>query len=224
VAVLGVILCLTGAATFTANTLTANEWATFALVSVAVLLGAVTFETVIHGYIFQTLLRGASPLMALLIVGILAVVMLNPGDRGFSLIGPANLLVLCILLGLLYLRSGSLWASLGLMAGWCYGFFILHLPVIGVPLTVATPLRLHLASSSWFIDPAYGPFGGVIASVILLAVLAILAYSRRGLPLESHWWEWRQLAPPQEQALTWDFSIGARYYQWKLLARDRSES
>lgn len=222
--VLAVALWLSGAATLTVRHLDRDDWTAFVFVSLAVLLGAAAVEVVLHGYLFQTLLRGAGPLAALLISGGLAL-LLPAHESLFSLIGPANLLVLCLVFGMLYLRAGSLWPSIGLAAGWTYGLYLLHLPLVCISLPpVETPFRLLLAPASWLNDPVFGPCGGVVTSVLLLAVLAVLAYTRRGLPLESQWWEWRQIAPALDQALSWDFSIGDRYYQWKLLARDHADS
>lgn len=215
------VLYLMGGASFSIHMMTPAEWTLFALVSVMVFIGAAAFETLVHGYLFQTLARGGGPIMALLLTAIPAILLTLPANGATTLIGPANLLVLCCVLGMLYLRSGSLWAPIGLLAGWCYGLFMLHLPAVCIQPGIATPMRAQVQTMTWFTDAGYGPCGGIIASAILLGALAMLAYSRRGLPLESHWWNWQEFNPTDQQPAAWDFSVGARYYQWKLLVRDQ---
>jgi len=217
------ILVLTGLATLRPQVLTTGEWLLFLLTALNVLLGAIAAVVILHGYLFQTLLRGIGPIASLLIIAALGTLFFT-GTQSASLIGPANNLVLVILLGMLYLRSGALWAPLGLAIGWTFGQFFVAQPVSGFSLLASTPLSLTIAKTAWLSDPSFGPAGGLIASALLLAALAAVAYSRRGLPLESHWWEWRQLTSPQQQSFSWDFSVGARYYQWKLLVRDRSDT
>ncbi|MHB9023165.1 MAG: CPBP family intramembrane glutamic endopeptidase [Armatimonadota bacterium] len=187
------------------------------------LLFAASEEVIFRGYLFQTLLRGIGPLGTLLLLSAVfaTVHLMNPAPP--SLLGFTNLFLAGIMFGLLYLRTGSLWLPISMHAGWNFGQLLFHLPISGYDFPVKVPLAVTLSGPAWLHGGAFGLEGGVAASALLLGVIALLTYTRRGLPLNSYWWEWRDYVTLPTVPPNWDFSIGDRHYQWKLFVQDNPE-
>lgn len=183
----------------------------------AMLINGMAQEMVFRGYLFQTLLRGIGPLATLVLTSAVFALMHLTNTRQLHLLGLVNIFLAGMMFGMLYLRMGTLWLLIGVHAGWNYAQFLFGLPSSGITLPLATPVTARLAAIPWLTGGTFGLEGGVGTSVLLLALLAIITYSRRGLPLESHWWEWRDLSKTLTPALPWDFTVDGRYYQWKLL-------
>lgn len=188
-----------------------------------ILLVAGAFEELLlRGYLFQTLLRGIGPLATLLFTSALFASM-HLGNPGVHLLAVANIFLAGVLFGLLYLRLGSLAVPIGMHAGWNLAQAVLGMPISGLTLDASTPVTTTLLGSFLFAGGKFGIEGTVSASVLLLGLIAVLAYTRRGLPLHARWWEWREALSRPSLPPPWDFSLGTRYYQWKLQYRDSTE-
>jgi len=179
-------------------------------------------ELLFRGYIFQTLLRGIGPLMTLLITSLLFV-LFHIDNPNWTLLSLTNIFLFGVLFGLLYLRSGSLWLPIGLHTAWNFTQVLFHVPVSGLTVPFPTPFTTTLTGHRLIAGGTFGPEGGVVVSVLALAVIALVTYSRFGLAFESRWWEWHGFTLTPDMPQNWDFSIGKRYYQWKLLGHDQSE-
>lgn len=179
-------------------------------------------ELLFRGYIFQTLLRGIGPLMTLFVTASLFAVF-HMDKPNWTLLSLTNIFVFGVLFGLLYLRSGSLWLPIGLHAGWNFAQVLFHVPVSGSTIPFPTPFITTLTSHPLIAGGSFGLEGGVVVSVLTLAVIALVTYSRSGLAFESRWWEWSGFTLTPDMPQNWDFSIGKRHYQWKLLGHDQSE-
>lgn len=224
-----ILLCALRFGTMHWHSMSTVHWQTLAWSCALLLLAALSFEVVFHGYIFQTLLRGIGPLPSLLVVAtvgttisLLGYLMVSP----ISTITPihlVNMFILLILLGMAYLRFASLWAPIGLCMGWFMCKMLFPVSGQGLSLGLVTPVTFIIKGPTWFSGGNLGLDAGVVGSVGLLLLLSIVSYMRVGLPLESRWWEWNHLRKPREQPASWDFSIGSRYYQWKLFTRDNAE-
>ncbi len=187
-------------------------------------LFAVEEEIVIHGYLFQTLLRGIGPLLALVVTSVLfaAVHMLiNPNP---TMLGITNIFLAGMAFGLLYLRLGSLWLPIGLHTGWNIALYCFHTTISGIaPPPTPTPFIATFTGHPLLTGGLFGPEGSLPISIALLGLIAVTAFAKRGLSLASAWWEWHDLIVRPRLPSVWDFSIDSRYYQWKLLSRDQSE-
>lgn len=197
-------------------------WLSVLLITGLMFISAVSEELLARGYLFQTLLRGIGPLLTLLLtsLGFMALHLPNPHTTP---IGLTNIFLAGLLSGLLYLRSGSLWAPIGLHAGWNIGILLFGVPISGITIPLETPFQTLLAGPRLIAGGAFGPEGSVVASVVLLGAIAFLAYARVGLPLDSRWWEWRGLTAVEQQPRNWDFSIDDRHYQWKMADQEQQE-
>ena len=187
------------------------------------LLVGLTEELLFRGYLFQTLLRGIDPLLTLFLTSA-AFALFHLNNDNWSLLGLTNIFLFGVLLGLLYLRSGSLWLPIGLHAAWNFGQVLLHVPVSGNEVPFPTPFTAVLIGDRLLTGGAFGLEGSVILSALLLGVVALVVYSRFGLPLESRWWEWRSFAFAPVMPRNWDITVNSRHYQWKLFGHDQAGS
>jgi hypothetical protein len=186
------------------------------------LLVGLSEELLLRGYLFQTLLRGIGPLLTLFLTSV-AFALFHISNDNWTLLGLTNIFLVGVLLGLLYLRSGSLWLPIGLHAGWNLAMVLFHVPVSGFQVSFSTPFLTTLTGHRLITGGAFGLEGGAVVSILLLGMIALAVHGRFGLPLDSRWWEWRDLALAPDTPQNWDFSVDSRYYQWKLLGHDQSE-
>lgn len=205
------------------HTLLQHNWQMLAFAGCFCLLISISLEVVFHGYLFQTLMRGIGPLPSLLIIAAFGAGIECLNVKTISPIALANAFILFILLGMAYLRSGSLWASIGLCAGWNMSSLLLHHSATDWPFGIVSPMTFTLHGPLWLTGGPLGLDGGAIGAVGLLILLALVTYLRGGLTIESRWWEWQNLRQLHRQPPAWDFRIGSRTYQWKLLVRDQAE-
>ncbi len=220
-------LRLLGLASFTWHHPSHQAVSLLLLLCLGMLIAGMAEEVIFHGYLFQTLLRGIGPLTTLFFTSALfAMVHLqNPHAdlRGVGLLGIVNIFLAGMLFGMLYLRLGTLWLLIGIHAGWDFAQFFFQLPTSGYSLPLSTPFTVKLANIPLLTGGGFGLEGGLAISVLLLGLIAVITYSHRGLSLESHWWEWRELSKTLTSSPPWDFIVDGRYYQWKLLGREGQE-
>lgn len=214
------VLHVLGYAAFTWHHPTRQALGVLSLLILGLLISAMAEEVVFHGYLFQTLLRGIGPLATLLLTSMLFALIHLGNTPQLHLLGLVNIGLAGVMFGMLYLRMGTLWLLIGMHAGWNFAQFFFGLPSSGITLALSTPLTTTLAAIPWLTGGTFGLEGGAGISVLLLGLLAIITYSRRGMPLASYWWEWRELAKTLTASPPWDFTIDGRYYQWKLLGND----
>jgi membrane protease YdiL (CAAX protease family) len=90
-----------------------------------------------------------------------------------------------LLLGLAFVRCGTLWLPMGLHAAWNLGLGpLLGLPVSGIQFANAL-VSPQLHAQDWFAGGSYGPEGGVagILAILLGCVAMLRLPSLLGLPL-----------------------------------------
>ncbi len=129
-------------------------------------------EILMRGYPFDVLLRQGSTWSALLVTSVLFSLMhaMNP-DIGWM--GFGNILLAGIWLGVARLVTGSLWLAIGLHTGW--NFFLG--PVFGFPVSGIHERSLFITETGGpaiITGGSFGPEGGLLATVILLAGTAAL--------------------------------------------------
>lgn len=186
-------LWVTGCARFTWNHPTQQMIGQLGLLLLFLSIEAMAEEVVFRGYLFQTLLRGIGPLAALFLTSAFFALS-HVQHPNITVLAVVNLFLAGVMFGMLYLRLGTLWLVIGVHAGWNFGKLLVKLPLSGYTFPLTTPITGMLTAKQWITGGAFGLEGGLGVSVLLLCAIAVIAYSRRGLPLESFWWEWRDLA------------------------------
>lgn len=198
-----------------------RDWAILGATAVIMLIGSAGLMLLIGGYLLQTLLRGIG-LPALLLCMLLLVL---PNYANMLVTHPIlviTLLLNCLLLGLLYLRSGSLWLPIGVNAGWNFALLLFKLPMEG-RTWIPSPFHATLAGHPLLTGGAYGPENGAFAALTQFLLLVLVAVLPFGKSLASRWWEWRELLLAPSSPRPYDFTIGARRYQWRFMLPEDSE-
>lgn len=149
------------------------------------LVTALQEETVCRGYAFQVVYR-RSPVVGLILGGLLFAGMHIQNTGGTDAIALANLFLAHLFYAAAYLRTRSLWLPIGLHTGWNFvEAFVLGMPMSGrVPkgLVVTTTLDVNLWTGQQF-----GPEGGLVVTGLLIAATAVtwfaLGQRRRAVDL-----------------------------------------
>lgn len=135
-------------------------------------------ELVFRGYILQNLGEGIGIVWAVVVSCLLYGVMhmINPNSTWLS--G-----VLIAVIGFLrifgWLRTGQLWLSMGMHAGW--NFF--QGPIFGFPVSgykTESLVKHSLSGSDWITGGSFGPEAGIIVvPVVLLGLLVMVLWTSR---------------------------------------------
>lgn len=141
--------------------------------AVVFLFGAAAEEALFRGYLLQTLMRSWPSWVALLLTSILfALVHLsNPNFTTAFAFAFLNTALAGVWLAVAYVRTRSLWFAFGLHWSWNWTMgALLGLPVSGIRDITPDPiLRATDAGPAWLTGGAYGPEGGLAATLAILA-------------------------------------------------------
>lgn len=215
-----------GIATFTGHAPAAHEWVMIGFAALCLLVDAAATVIIAQGYIFQTLLRGMGIPLALLCSVLCYLAYLMLGDAAKYISHPflgVTIAISILTLGMLYLRSGSLWLPIGLYAGWNFGLALFSLP-LGDPTPIyPAPFTATLHGYPLLVGGKIGPESGAFAALAQLVLFAVATLAPYGRALASRWWEWRELQVAPSVPVAWDFTIGRRQYQWRFLLPEDSE-
>jgi len=139
-------------------------------------LPAAAEEALLRGYPLQALAEAWGTGKALLLTsGAFALAHLwNPNVTAFALV---NIGIAGLWLGVIWVRTGSLWWATGAHLGWNWGSaYVADLPVSGLELFDAPFYDAHLGGPEWLGGGPFGPEGSVLVTVVLAGAA---------------WWGWR---------------------------------
>lgn len=154
-----------------------GAWLSGALGALAFLaVPAAAEEALLRGYPLQALGEAWGAGVA---VGVTAVVfgLLHLANPGVGPLSTANIAAAGLLLGVVYVRTLSLWWATGAHLGWNWAHgYVADVPVSGLELDVLdAPLYEGVSSGpEWLGGGAFGPEGSVVTTVVVLAVTAAL--------------------------------------------------
>jgi hypothetical protein len=167
-------LLTTGALHYTGGTLHgANAWLKFGG-DVWLLAAAATFEEIaFRGYALQSLMKSFGPAAAVVSTSIVFGLahLGNPSANFFSTL---NTVLAGIMLAIPYIRSRSMWMQSSIH--WSWNFFmgpVFSLPVSGILFT-PNVFSSHISGPAWWSGGSYGPEGGAVGSIALVAAIAWL--------------------------------------------------
>jgi len=148
------------------------QWPTLVFVSVVLLFGAAGEEMLFRGYAFQVLVKAVGPFATILPTAVVFG-LAHSANLNFSGLALGNTILWGAVLGYAFLRSGDLWLPIGLHFGWNWA-----LPLLGVNLSGFT-MGITGYSIQWKIGAlwsggAYGPEGGLLTSVVIVALWILL--------------------------------------------------
>lgn len=131
-------------------------------------------EALFRGYPFQVLARAGGAGFAVLTTSA-AFAALHGSNPNVGTIALANIFVAGVLLALVYLRTDSLWAATGVHLGWNWAMAVpLDLPVSGLNWIDTPALDAVVGAPAWLTGGAFGPEGGLCATLALLVGTALL--------------------------------------------------
>lgn len=142
--------------------------------AVAFLLTAAAFEELFfRGYLFQRLVEGLGALAAV-VISALVFGFVHWNNPAASLISTANTVLAGVVLALAYFKSASLWYSIGWHFGWNWVLAAVGFQVSGLELMRLSWKTSFPESGSWLHGGAYGPEGGAVCTVLLVAMCLAL--------------------------------------------------
>jgi hypothetical protein len=148
------------------------RWPSALFVSIVLLFGAVGEEMLFRGYAFQVLVKAIGPFATILPVSVLFG-LAHSGNLNFSWLALTNTILWGVVLGYAFLLSGDLWLPIGLHFGWNW-----TLPWFGANLSGftmgVTGYSMHWKIGGLWSGGAYGPEGGLLTSVTVVAVFFYL--------------------------------------------------
>lgn len=134
-------------------------------------------EVLFRGYPMRVLVQGFGPGTALLVTS-LVFGYLHAGNPNVQGVALANIAIAGVFLGVVYLKTGSLWWATGAHLGWNFATgFLADLPVSGIRLVDAPLLEPTSMGSANLTGGSFGLEGGLLTTAVLLAATAGLARS-----------------------------------------------
>ncbi|MBI4410686.1 MAG: CPBP family intramembrane metalloprotease [Gemmatimonadetes bacterium] len=171
---------LAGLVSFVGDEGSAGSYARTLLLDFGVLaVAAAAEEALFRGYPFQALVQGTGPVIATVLLSALfaAAHLPNPNLGAFALL---NIFLAGVLLSVAYLRTRSLWLPTAVHLGWNWAMASpLDLPVSGLEVFDTPLYEPSVTGPDWITGGAFGPEGGIGASIAFLLALAAV----RWLPL-----------------------------------------
>ncbi len=132
-------------------------------------------EVLFRGYPMRVLMEGFGTGFALVATSTLFafIHMGNPEVGSFAI---ANIAIAGVFLGVVYLKTGSLWWATGAHLGWNFATgFLADLPVSGLRIVDAPLLEATSTGNPLLTGGAFGLEGGVLTTGVLLLGTAVLA-------------------------------------------------
>lgn len=173
------VLVLTGAVGLAGENGTVGGWLLGAAGAAAMLaLPAAAEESLLRGYPLQALTEAWGAGWGIGITS-LAFGALHLGNPGVTPLGAANTGAAGVFLGVLYLRTGSLWWATAAHLGWNWGLgYLADLPVSGLNLMDAPLVQAVTRGPAWWGGGGFGPEGSVVTTLGFLGAAAACWWAR----------------------------------------------
>ena len=169
------LMALLGGVRWTPESGTAAEWVTgsaSALLFLAV--PAAAEEALLRGYPLQALAEAWGPALALVLTSV-AFGALHVWNPSVTFLALANVAAAGLLLGVVYLKTASLWWATGAHVGWNWTHgYVSDVPVSGLELMDAPLYEGVTRGPQWLGGGAFGPEGSAVTTAVLLAAAGLL--------------------------------------------------
>lgn len=169
------VMALLGGVRWTGQEGSVLAWVSGAAGALAFLLiPAAAEEALLRGYPLQALGEKWGAWVAVVVTSVVFG-LLHLANPGIGVLSTANIAVAGLLLGVVYVRTLSLWWATGVHLGWNWSHgFLVDVPVSGLEILDA-PFYEGVSAGPWWLGGgAFGPEGSVVSTVVLLAATAAL--------------------------------------------------
>ncbi|MEX2467560.1 MAG: type II CAAX endopeptidase family protein [Gemmatimonadota bacterium] len=130
-------------------------------------LPAAAEEVLLRGYLLQALAEAWGVGRALVLTS-LVFALAHLGNPGITTLAVVNIGVAGLWLGVIWVRTGSLWWATGAHLGWNWGgAYVADLPVSGLELFDAPFYEARMVGPDWLGGGPFGPEGSVLATAVL---------------------------------------------------------
>ena len=138
------------------------------------LIPAAAEEVLMRGYLFQALAESFGNATGLWVTSILFGLM-HLGNPNWSYLGLANIVAAGLFLGVVYLKTRSLWYATAAHLGWNWAHgFLVDLPVSGLEVVDAPLYEGATRGPEWISGGAFGPEGSAVATVVVAIATLVL--------------------------------------------------
>lgn len=150
-----------------------SEWLRGAVGAMAFLaVPAAAEEALLRGYPLQALAEAWGAGRAVIVTSVLFG-LLHLNNPGVGALSTANVAAAGVLLGVVYLRTASLWWATGVHLGWNWSHgYVADVPVSGLELLDAPLYEGVTSGPAWLGGGAFGPEGSVVTTVVVLGAAA----------------------------------------------------
>jgi membrane protease YdiL (CAAX protease family) len=132
-------------------------------------LPAAAEEALFRGYPLQALTEAWGPAQSLTFTAVVFGA-IHWGNPGVTVIGTLNVMAAGVFLGIVYLRTASLWWATGVHLGWNWSHgYLADVPVSGLELLDAPFYEGVVQGPGWLGGGAFGPEGSLVASLLVVA-------------------------------------------------------
>ena len=113
----------------------------------------------------------------------LAFALTHTGNSSVTTLSIGNICIAGVLLGVVFFAPGGIWTATGLHLGWNWAMAAMDAPVSGLALSIPF-INYDPGQPAWLTGGAFGPEGGVLATVVLggATILAAKKYLGHHVP------------------------------------------
>ncbi len=169
------VMALLGGVAWTGQEGSAVAWVRGAAGALGFLLiPAAAEEALLRGYPLQALGEVWGALVAVVVTSVVFG-LLHLANPGVSVLSVANIAVAGLLLGVIYVRTLSLWWATGAHLGWNWAHgYLVDVPVSGLEIIDAPLYEGVTSGPAWLGGGGFGPEGSIVSTVVVLAATAAL--------------------------------------------------
>ena len=153
-------------------------WSALPLFAVFFLLAALKEEIFFRWYALKLMAEEMQPWKALAASVFLVSLFHRPGG-GVSVLSVANLLLLGVLLGLVYLHFKSIWAAVGLHFAWGFLQALAFGVETGNGAAKGLLIPIHLGQPGWVSGGSVGIEGPILATLIFVGAIGWIFFSMK---------------------------------------------
>jgi membrane protease YdiL (CAAX protease family) len=135
-------------------------------------------ELMFRGYIFQKFIELTNKYFAAFLLSFLFG-LAHLGNPNISILSVINIILVGLLFSICYIKTNSLWLPISIHFSWNFvEGIVFGFPVSGID-NFDTFINFVPTGPEWITGGYFGPEGGIIVSVLLLAVTSLILFNKK---------------------------------------------